>query len=92
MKFLQFPETDLTDPPNITDIFIDTVGDPETYKSRLVAALGKDFGRFVIEKKADATYKVVSAASIVAKVTSTYHHTLVFDDIGKIFDAKEIAC
>lgn len=58
------------DPPVITDIFIDTVGDPEFYKSRLTSALGKDFGRFVIEKKADATYKVVSAASIIAKVTS----------------------
>jgi ribonuclease H2 subunit A len=45
------------------------VGDPEFYKSRLVQALGSDFGRFTIEKKADATYKVVSAASIIAKVT-----------------------
>eukprot|EP01036_Dinobryon_divergens_P023109 gene23109-31426_t len=59
----------ISDPPVITDIFIDTVGDPEFYKSRLTAALGKDFGRFIIEKKADATYKVVSAASIIAKVT-----------------------
>ena len=58
------------EPPVVTDIFIDTVGDPEFYKSRLTSALGKDFGRFVIEKKADATYKVVSAASIIAKVTS----------------------
>ncbi len=58
-----------TEPPQITDIYIDTVGDPEFYKSRLTNALGTDFGRFTIEKKADATYKVVSAASIVAKVT-----------------------
>jgi ribonuclease H2 subunit A len=49
--------------------FLDTVGDPETYKSRLTRALGDDFGRFTIEKKADALYKVVSAASIIAKVT-----------------------
>jgi ribonuclease H2 subunit A len=56
-------------PPQVTDVFIDTVGDPEFYKSRLVNALGKDYGKFTIEKKADATYKVVSAASIVAKVT-----------------------
>ena len=65
--FQDFPTGD---PPILTDIFIDTVGDPEFYKSRLTSALGKDFGRFVIEKKADATYKVVSAASIIAKVTS----------------------
>ena len=71
------------DPPVVTDVFIDTVGDPEFYKSRLTSALGKDFGRFVIEKKADATYKIVSAASIIAKVTSesiyklcVYYHCL----------------
>lgn len=70
-------------------VFIDTVGDPDFYKSRwcsfwyyfnflvtlyplsycrLIQGLGSDYGNFTIEKKADATYKVVSAASIVAKV------------------------
>ncbi len=40
------------------------------YKQKLVNALGNGFANnFIIEKKADATYKVVSAASIVAKVT-----------------------
>ena len=34
-------------------------GDPEYYKSRLTNALGTDFANFTIEKKADATYKVV---------------------------------
>lgn len=53
----------------VTNVYIDTVGDPEYYKSRLIQALGSNFGNFVIEKKADATYKVVGAASIVAKVT-----------------------
>ena len=61
---------DSTDnPPVIGDVYIDTVGDPETYKSRLISGLGPSFGRFTIEKKADATYKVVGAASIIAKVT-----------------------
>jgi hypothetical protein len=46
--------------PGIRDVFIDTVGDPETYKGRLQSALGKDFANFTIEKKADATYKVTS--------------------------------
>jgi ribonuclease HII len=31
--------------------------------------VGEDYGNFTIEKKADATYRVVSAASIIAKVT-----------------------
>ena len=57
------------EPPQVTDVYVDTVGDPEYYKSKLTGALGTDFARFTIEKKADATYKVVSAASIVAKVT-----------------------
>jgi ribonuclease H2 subunit A len=55
--------------PFVTDVFVDTVGDPDFYKSKLVAALGADYGTFTIEKKADAKYKVVSAASIIAKVT-----------------------
>lgn len=55
--------------PRIRTVYVDTVGDPEFYKSRLVNALGDDFAEFIIEKKADATYKTVSAASIVAKVT-----------------------
>lgn len=45
------------------------MGDPGYYESVLVKALGNDFSTFTIEKKADAKYKVVSAASIVAKVT-----------------------
>ena len=54
--------------PVISNIYIDTVGDPDTYKNRLTRSLGNDFGNFTIEKKADATYKVVGAASIIAKV------------------------
>lgn len=60
---------DVENPPGIGDIFIDTVGDPEFYKSTLTHALGANFANFIIEKKADATYRVVSAASIIAKVT-----------------------
>lgn len=54
--------------PQVTDVFIDTVGDPDYYKSRLISNLGEDYGKFTIEKKADAKFKVVGAASIVAKV------------------------
>lgn len=56
-------------PPRVTTVFVDTVGDPEYYKSRLINGLGETYGEFVIEKKADAKFKVVSAASIIAKVT-----------------------
>lgn len=55
--------------PVITTVYVDTVGDPDYYRSKLVEGLGADFADFVIEKKADAKYKTVSAASIVAKVT-----------------------
>lgn len=51
------------------DTLVRAVGDPDYYKSVLVKALGSDFSTFTIEKKADAKYKVVSAASIIAKVT-----------------------
>ena len=59
----------LGEPPVVTNIFIDTVGDPDYYKSWLVRHMGEEFATYIIEKKADATYKVVSAASIIAKVT-----------------------
>ena len=45
-------------------------GEPEYYKSYLRSALGSDYAdaAFTVEKKADAKYRVVSAASIIAKV------------------------
>ncbi len=55
--------------PVITTVYVDTVGDPGYYRSKLIEGLGEGFAEFVIEKKADAKYKTVSAASIVAKVT-----------------------
>jgi ribonuclease H2 subunit A len=52
------------------ECFVDTVGDPGLYESKLRQGLGRSFEtKFTIEKKADATYKVVSAASIIAKCT-----------------------
>ena len=47
-------------PPPPTHTHAHCQGDPEYYKSRLTNALGNDFANFTIEKKADATYKVVS--------------------------------
>ena len=54
------PSSSLTCPSPLPPL---PVGDPDFYKSRLVSALGGDFssGGFTVEKKADATYRVVSA-------------------------------
>jgi ribonuclease H2 subunit A len=53
---------------NVRRVFVDTVGDPERYRQRLSRAFA-DRIEFIVEKKADATYPVVGAASICAKVT-----------------------
>lgn len=46
---------------------MDTVGDPEKYRVKLSEIFPAI--KFVVAKKADSLYPVVSGASIVAKVT-----------------------
>ena len=46
--------------------FIDTLGDPGRHKARLSERFPGI--KFVVEKKADSKFPIVSAASIVAKV------------------------
>ncbi|KAJ8647790.1 hypothetical protein MRB53_000813 [Persea americana] len=51
----------------LTEVYIDTVGDPEKYRMKLSERFPGI--KFVVAKKADSLYPVVSGASIVAKVT-----------------------
>nr|ACG46601.1 ribonuclease HI large subunit [Zea mays] len=51
----------------LAEVYVDTVGDPEKYRTKLTE---KFIGiKFVVAKKADSLYPVISGASIVAKVT-----------------------
>lgn len=54
----------------VTEVFVDTVGDPNKYREKLERAFaGKGVERVTVTSKADSLFKVVSAASIVAKVS-----------------------
>lgn len=50
-------------------VYVDTVGDAEKYRVKLSERFPGI--KFVVSKKADSLYPVVSGASIVAKVNST---------------------
>ena len=51
---------------NLRYLYVDTVGDQDRYQAKL-ADLFPSL-KVVVEKKADSTYPIVSAASICAKV------------------------
>ncbi|GER51203.1 ribonuclease [Striga asiatica] len=51
----------------LTEVYLDTVGDAEKYRLKLSERFPNIM--FVVSKKADSLYPVVSGASIVAKVT-----------------------
>ncbi|KAJ0976711.1 hypothetical protein J5N97_012185 [Dioscorea zingiberensis] len=51
----------------LTEVYVDTVGDAEKYRIKLTERFPGI--KFVVAKKADSLYPVVSGASIVAKVT-----------------------
>ena len=54
---------------NIRKIYVDTVGPPDKYKEIIDKKLNNKNIEVIVEKKADAKFECVSAASIVAKIT-----------------------
>lgn len=52
---------------NVTSIFVDTIGKPETYQRKLERIFPQ--AKVTVAKKADSLYPCVSAASVCAKVT-----------------------
>jgi len=56
-------------------VYVDTVGNPLTYKNRFVEQFKGSGIEFTVSEKADAKYQVVGAASICAKVVRDYQVT-----------------
>ena len=52
----------------VAGLYVDTVGDPDRYQGYL-SSVFPYIGKIVVAKKADSLFKIVSAASVVAKVS-----------------------
>ncbi|XP_068664370.1 ribonuclease H2 subunit A [Aristolochia californica] len=66
----------------LSEVYVDTVGDAEKYRSKLSEVFPGI--RFVVAKKADSVYPIVSGASIVAKVTRdrALHNWVLDETVG----------
>jgi len=53
---------------NIQQVYVDTVGDPQQYENRMKQKFPQ-IHEIIVSKKADSLYPIVSAASIIAKVS-----------------------
>lgn len=65
---LALVETAMNEGIQVAEIYVDTVGDPGRYAEKFRNRFPQ-IGKVVVAKKADATYRIVGAASIVAKTT-----------------------
>lgn len=72
----------------VTEVYVDTVGTSETYAEKFRATFPQ-LRKVVVEKKADAKFQIVGAASIVAKTTrDRIIHTWVFPELER---AKQLS-
>lgn len=66
---------------NVTEIYIDTIGNPSVYQEKLERILPTV--KITVEKKADSLYPCVSAASVVAKVTRDVSCEVLYEEITR---------
>lgn len=65
---LELVEAAMEQGVKVTEVYVDTVGDPERYAAKFRNRF-PGLEKVVVAKKADSTYRIVGAASIVAKTT-----------------------
>jgi len=78
---------------NVKQVFLDTVGTAASYENKLkLHFMGQNNDiQFVVSEKADSIYPIVSAASIVAKVSrDRILRTFIFDELHLKNDSDQI--
>ncbi|RKP14377.1 ribonuclease H-like domain-containing protein [Piptocephalis cylindrospora] len=66
----------------LTELYVDTVGQPNAYQASLATRLPRNL-KITVTKKADSLFPIVSAASICAKVTrDTIMEKWMFAEVG----------